>query len=83
MLFGKIWDVEHLIPSSYNEYKPTLNLDYTKKYVNTNNNLNCNSLIAYDHFIIKMYDDNNNNLDNINMCGGFSKNRKQYISTIS
>jgi hypothetical protein len=26
MLFGKIWDVKYIIPSSYNEYKSTLNL---------------------------------------------------------
>ena len=85
MLFGKIWDVKYIIPSSYNEYKSVLNLDYIKKYVNTQNNLNCNSLkvliritniVVYDHFIIKMYDNNNKNLGNINMCGGISKNNK-------
>ena len=31
MLFGKIWDVKYIIPSSYNEYKSVLNLDYIKK----------------------------------------------------
>ena len=85
MLFGKIWDVKYIIPSSYNEYKSTLNLDYVKNYFNTLNNLNCNSLKVliritnigvYDHFIIKMYDINNKNLGNINMCGGISKNNK-------
>ena len=99
MLFGKIWDVKYIIPSSYNEYKPTLNLDYVKNYVNTQNNLNCNSLkvliritniVAYDHFIIKMYDNNNKNLGNINMCGGISKNNKtvyihdeQFLDTLN
>ena len=85
MLFGKIWDVKYIIPSSYNEYKSVLNLDYVKNYVNTQNNLNCNSLKVliritnievYDHFITKMYDNNNKNLGNINMCGGISKNNK-------
>ena len=99
MLFGKIWDVKYIIPSSYNEYKSVLNLDYVKNYVNTQNNLNCNSLkvliritniVAYDHFIIKMYDNNNKNLGNINMCGGISKNNKtvyihdeQFLDTLN
>jgi hypothetical protein len=44
MLFGKIWDVKYIIPSSYNEYKSTLNLDCIKTYLNTRHDLNCDSL---------------------------------------
>ena len=75
MLFGKIWDVKYIIPSSYNEYKSTLNLDCIKTYLNTRHDLNCDSLkilyrvnnrLIFDSYIINIYN-NNNKFGFINM----------------
>ena len=75
---GNIPDLKYIDPDIYNEYKTNINLDCIKEYINKNkkfNKLNCHSLqivyrvnnnIIFSTFLIRILDENNNQVGRIN-----------------